>query len=358
MYNSKRGSDNFNNSYNKLNLLTIGSQDLSRNIISNNNPYNKLTKLFLIFTLFSISILSISLISDAQINFIRTENSSDFNKGETLIAKLSGNFIDKPTSDNVVFYRGHVRIPMVYKISEMNDDFYIYALTVGKSQGNYSLSIENVRYMQGTQEVEEKIVKNFTINGNLSDFSIEPGFVINDTGFSIEVQNLQNNQITINIDASDNLLVQDSVNVNSGEIKKVSFQLKNQENSFSEQIKLTSEKTSYAIPIFITSNLTSGEEINNSGTINGETNNSGTTDGETDNGETDDGTSDIEESFKFEPGIVRVSMNTDSKSKRIIYLVNTGETEIKDIVFFVPSTLSPYVTITSSKDIELNSTEK
>src|SRR3989344_8001940 len=114
MYNSKRGSDNFNNSYNKLNLLTIGSQDLSRNIISNNNPYNKLTKLFLVFTLFSVSILSISLISAAEINFIRTENSSDFNQGETLIAKVSGNFIEQPTSNNVFFYRSHVRVPMVY----------------------------------------------------------------------------------------------------------------------------------------------------------------------------------------------------------------------------------------------------
>src|SRR3989338_2773198 len=334
MYNPKIGIGNkyFNNSRDNLTINNKNSAILS-------------LKLFLLLAIFFVSL---SLISAAEINFIRAENSSGFSQGEALIAKLSGNFIDKPTSNNVFFYRGHVRIPMVYEISEMNDDFYIYAMTVGKTSGNYSLSIENVRHMQGTQEVEEKIVKNFTINQNLSDFSIEPGFVINDTGFSIEVQNLQNNQVTINIDTSDNLLVQDSVNVNSGELKSISFQLKDQKNPFSEQIKLTSEKTSYAIPIFITSNLTSGEEINNSGTTNGETG----------NGETDNGTPSLEESFKFEPGIVRVSMATGSKSKRIIYIMNTGETEIKDMVFFVPLTLSPYVTITSSKNIKVNSSEK
>ena len=338
MYNPKIGIGNkyFNNSRDNLTINNKNSAILS-------------LKLFLLLAIFFVSL---SLISAAEINFIRAENSSGFSQGEALIAKLSGNFIDKPANDNIFFYRGHVRIPMVYEISEMNDDFYIYALLIGKSQGNYSLALENVRYMTGAQESEEDIVKNFTINENISDFSIEPGFVINDTDFSIEVQNLQNNQITINIDTSDNLLVQDSVNVNSGEIKEISFQLKNQEKSFSEQIKLSSEKTSYTIPIFITSNLTSGEEINNSGTTNGGTNNSGTTNGETTPG-SEPGTS-----FKFEPGIVRVSMATDSKSKRIIYIMNTGETEIKDMVFFVPLTLSPYVTITSSKNIKVNSSEK
>src|SRR3989344_4958573 len=132
-------SDTFNldNSYTKHNLT-----------VNNQGPSISLKLLFLLLTIF---ISTLSLISAAQINFIRAENSSDFSQGETLIAKLSGNFIDKPANDNIFFYRGHVRIPMVYEISEMNDDFYIYAMTVGKTSGNYSLSIENVRYMTGAQ---------------------------------------------------------------------------------------------------------------------------------------------------------------------------------------------------------------
>src|SRR3989344_8377341 len=137
MYNPKIGIGNkyFNNSRDNLTINNKNSAILS-------------LKLFLLLAIFFVSL---SLISAAQINFIRAENSSDFSQGETLIAKLSGNFIDKPANDNIFFYRGHVRIPMVYEISEMNDDFYIYAMTVGKTSGNYSLSIENVRYMTGAQ---------------------------------------------------------------------------------------------------------------------------------------------------------------------------------------------------------------
>ena len=89
----------FNNSYIKLNL--------PRN---NKRSFILSLKLFLILT---ISIFFISAISAAQIDFLK--NSENFSQGETLIAKVSGNFVEKPTNENVVFYREHVRIPMVYE---------------------------------------------------------------------------------------------------------------------------------------------------------------------------------------------------------------------------------------------------
>ena len=316
---------NFDNSYTKHNLT-----------VNNPNPPIFLKPLFLL----TIIIISLSFISAAEINF--TKNSSDFNQGETLIAKISGNFLDKPAEDNVFFYRGHVRIPMVYEISEVNNDFYIYALLSGKSQGNYSLSLENVRYMAGLQESEENIVKNFTINQNISDFSVEPGFVINDTGFSIEVQNLQDSQIKITVSTSEHLLSLKEINLNPGETRQIDFGLNNEEKSFSEEIKLASSKTSYSIPVFITSNLTS-----NGGIDNNVTSNETTGDGQE---------SAQKESFRFEPNVVIVSMSTDSKSKRIVYLMNTGDKALKDITFSITSALKPYVTIISSENIDENST--
>lgn len=267
-----------------------------------------------------------------------TKNSSEFDQGETLIAKVSGNFLEQVTEDNIFFYRSHVRIPMVYEVSEINDDFYIYALLTGKSQGNYSIALENIRYLNGLEESEEDLVKNFTISKNVSDFSINPGFIINDSGFSIEFQNLQPSKITISISTSKDLSSTSQVSLKSGEIKKIDFQLSN-ENPFSEEIGLKSEKTQYSIPVFITSNST---EIN-----------------ETNDDEIDAGNdSDPEEGFRFEPDIVRVSMATDSTSKRIIYILNTGDKDVEDITFFVPLDLRPYVKINAPDNLDQNSTER
>ena len=101
----------------------------------------KFNLLLLSLTVF---LLSISLISAAQINF--TKDSSSFDKGETLIAKVSANFLEQPTRSNVFFYRNGnpSNIPFVYEIANINDDFYLYALIADKQAGNYSLVLEKI----------------------------------------------------------------------------------------------------------------------------------------------------------------------------------------------------------------------
>ena len=53
-------------------------------------------------------------------------------------------------------------------------------------------------------------------------------------------------------------------------------------------------------------------------------------------------------------------MATDSDTKRIIYLVNTGKETIENIIFSVSGILEPYVTLSPEtiNDLEENSTEK
>ncbi len=281
------------------------------------------------FFLLAVILFSFSLISAAQINF--TKGSSDFNQGETLIAKVSANFIEQPTSDNVFFYRdGHIRVSFVYETSKINDDFYIYALLNGKQAGNYSIVLGNVRYMNGALESDENITKDFTISGNLSDFSVTPGFVSTSEDFFLEVQNLQSEEITVSTSTSDNLLAPNSINIKSGEIKEINF-VRSGQGSF-ETIKLSSPNTEYFIPVSAGVNVTPSSSQQTA--------------------------SSSDESFKFEPNRVSISMATDTTSKRIIYLLNTGDTKITNLTFFVPASLSPYVTVSSSKDIKLNSSEQ
>lgn len=187
---------------------------------------------------------------------------TNFSQGETLMARISGNFLEPVLKENIFFYRGHVKIPVEYDIAKIDEEYYIYALLGDKSSDNYSIALENVKYMEGTEVVKGDIIRNFTIINEMADFSINPGFVITSEDFSIEVQNLKDYQITIEIDenktetgggffsfffkdsdSGDNLVI-----VKSGEIKNIEFELGN-ETSF-RKIWLSTENLEYEIPVY------------------------------------------------------------------------------------------------------------
>lgn len=264
----------------------------------------------IIILTFLLIVLIIPLIS--AVDF---EMKTEFDQGETLLAKVSGNFLEPVTKDNIFFYRGHVRVPTVYDVIEVDDEFYIYALLTGKIAGNYSIALENIRYMQVTEVSQNDITKDFIITENTTDFLVNPGFLecflCDSDDFYLEVLNLQVSRITIQITTSENLASEDSVEVRSGETKEIDFELVS-ENPFSEIIELVSENTNYSVPVFIFSNQTIERK---------------------------------DRDFGFEPKIVDVSMATDSEAKIIIYLINTGEEDIEDITFSISPILEPYIVI-------------
>lgn len=276
-------------------------------------------KLIIIFLL-----LLLPIISSVEFNM-----NTEFDSGETLLAVISGNFLDSITDANVFFYKAHVRIPMVYEVGEIDEDFYIYAMLTGKEQGNYSIKIEDVRYMSGVEIKDDDLVKNFTITENTADFSLNPGFVVDSGNFFLEAQNLQDSKITISIDAPAVFISENSIELKSGETEKINFELDTEEDVF-EEIKLSSTNTDYSIPIFINvPNLTE---------------------------ETEEQEEIIE--FKFEPKIVEVSMATDSDTKRIIYIVNLGDA-VDNVDISVSPLLEPYVEITpETLDLDEDDNEK
>ena len=281
-----------------------------------------------------IIIILIILLLFPLISSVEFETKKEFDQGETLLAVISGNFLDQITRDNIFFYKGHVRIPMVYEVGKINNDFYIYAMLTGKDQGNYSIVIQDIRYNRGIAIVDEDIVKNFTITENTTDFSLNPGFIIASEDFFLEVQNLQEERITIQIDTPESFISENSLELKSGETKRINFELNEQAWNFSsafEEIKLSSENTDYSVPVSAMSDINTTE----------------TTEGEQ------------ELNFKFEPHIVEISIATDSDSKRIVYILNTGDTA-EDIFISVSPLLEPYVTVSPQEinSLEENSTEK
>jgi len=180
--------------------------------------------------------------------------SSEFQRGETLTAKLSGNFVEPILKENIHFYRGHVRVSIEPFVAKINDEFYIYS-ALPETSGNYSIEISGAKYKSGSQIIEGNITKEFSISNATADFSISPGFVISDTAFFLEVQNLQDSQITIKIEQEtisgdeEDFSVADEVSLKSGEVKKISFTLENLIEPTFKIVGLNTENTKYGIPI-------------------------------------------------------------------------------------------------------------
>ena len=79
---------------------------------------------------------------------VEVEMNNEYSQGETLVAKISGNFLTPIARSNIFFYKEHVRVSFEYQITKIGYDYYLYAFLVGKTAGNYSLSIEDVKYSE------------------------------------------------------------------------------------------------------------------------------------------------------------------------------------------------------------------
>ena len=287
--------------------------------------------LLIVFTLFLIIPFATSIEIDVKTNF---------SQGETFVAKISGNFYEAISKENIVFKRGHVRTSIIPFVSEINNDFYIYAQLIDKEPNNYSVVIENVKYIQGNKIIEEDLEKNFSINEGFADFSVSPGFVEVDEDFFIEVKNLQDNEIIVNLNTlnessnSEGFLESlfggqetssgSQVILSPGETKKINFEIEDfQELSL---IELSTENLKYEIIVYA---FPRDEE-------------------------------EKEKNFRFEPSQFDISMSTNSDTLKIIYLRNIGGEKIEDISLRLSDSLIPYVNFSVDEidELEENSSQR
>ena len=255
----------------------------------------------------------------------------NFSQGETIIAKISGNFISPITNDNVFFYSGHVRIPMEYNVAKLGEDYYLYALTSGKAEGNYSVSIQNIQYMKGNEVSKDNLAANFSITNNTADFSVNPGFVYISGDFSLEVQNLKDKKLNINVNTETNnsglreiFISPDSkyssVSLTSGEIEKINFNVGSGSPEF-KTIELKSDNLTYEIPVYIFSSSIGNDT----------------------------------KSFEIDPPNLVISIPTNTTVKKSIYIYNLGNQELENISLSLSEPLSPFITLSQNKITTLGS---
>ncbi|MFA4953484.1 MAG: hypothetical protein WC584_04640 [Candidatus Pacearchaeota archaeon] len=243
------------------------------------------------------------------ISAVEFDIKSYYNQGETLITKISGNFIDTISKGNIFFYEDYVRVPIQYDIAKIEDEYYFYAILPEK-QENYSVSIEDVKYYQGSRIIEDDIKRNFSTTSELADFSLNPGFVITSEVFSLNIQNLQDSKNTININYDGK---ETEIELKSGEKKTINFRVENVNQDSLKYIQLSSGKTNYNVPVYVFTN----EPQNALG----------------------------EKGLKFEITKPEISMSTNFEKKKIIYLKNTGEEDLENISLSLTDELKPYVNL-------------
>jgi len=260
------------------------------------------------------------------ISAVDVELNPSYDQGETLAAKISGNFVDQPTTNSVSFYRGHVKIPMTFGLEKIGDDFYVYALLLDKEEGEYSLRIDGVRYYKATEIVEEEIRQNFSISSQVFPFSVNPGFIATDEDFSVSVKNLQDSNLVVSVEKSSGIDGPDSVELKTGEEKSLNFEILNQ--NVLDEITFTLENESFVFQLFNSSKV-STQEVE-------------------------------DQEIELRPKFLEVSMATDSQGKRILHLNNLGEESIEIILLSVSEILDSYITLSTYEveNLKANSSEK
>jgi hypothetical protein len=213
-----------------------------------------------IITFFLLLIISFQIISAVEINI-----NSNVSKGETIIASVSGDFLEQITAENIHFYRGHVATSFEYGVAKIGEEHYIYIKTVGKSENNYSINISGVRYWEGSQISEEQISKSFKIINETADFSVSPGLFITSEDFYIKLQNLQSSELTIVLETEvnsggsdgefkfvfDGNEVEQEITLSPGEIRNLYIELENISETTIRTIILSTNNTEYNIPCYI-----------------------------------------------------------------------------------------------------------
>lgn len=271
-------------------------------------------------------ILILALFISPLISAVDVEMKTDFDQGETLLAKVSGNFLEPIIKENIYFYRRHMRTSLTPEVVEINNEFYIYAPLIKKDEvvpGNYSIVIKNTQYMKGVEISEEDIIQNFTITNETADFSIDQGFVVtSESNFFIEVQNLQESSITIS--KQDVTEGTDSITLLSGEIKEIEFEIGGMEAETISSVELSTENLVYEIPVYLTKEIKSTQK---------------------------------EKSFNLEPSEFNITISTNSNTTRIMYISNTGEEILRDISLSISDSLKSYINLSINEisKIEINS---
>ena len=264
--------------------------------------------------LFFLILFSLQLVSAISIDM-----KSTFQPGETAMGVIDGNFLSQITPQNIYFYSDRVSIPLVFDIARINDKYYFYVL-LPTNERKYTMIIKDVHYYENSQENLRDIEKNFSVSGNVTDFSVYPGFIITKNNFTLSLES-KNQPLSVTIKVQNQSI---QVNLPIAKTKKVDLRVSS-DNFTMDSVSVSGQNTNYKIPIAI---LSSNKSVyyprNNSENI-----------------------ADSEK-FRFSQSELNISVNEDSEFLYDVYLVNVGDKDLENIKIVLSGDIKSIATITPS----------
>jgi len=125
--------------------------------------------------IFLISILLLNTVSA-----ITTNLAESYQPGETIIIKIEGNILEPIYPSDVVFKRNHVAVAVNYDLKKIDGIYYLYAQTP-INPNNYTLYINDISTTVNGVSSSVDFNQSFKVEGNLTDYSISPGFIISNS---------------------------------------------------------------------------------------------------------------------------------------------------------------------------------
>ncbi len=234
---------------------------------------------------------------------ISTDMKSTYAPAETMIIKISGNIVDPLSVKQVQFIRaGNVQeVPMTYDLKKLGDTYYLWAIAP-KSINSYTLVVKDVSTTVAGTPAKIEFRQNFSVSGNLTAYSISPGFILADREFQIQVQLYTDEPKSI----STNFPKERSVSLQPGTMT-VMFPF---ENVVGTQVRTITFGT-YTLPAY----LVGGSLGSSSGSA-------------------------LDVPLSFAPTLLSRTLSLNQKNKSILFnIVNTGKEEISKIRMTYDSTI-------------------
>jgi hypothetical protein len=178
---------------------------------------------------------------------ITTSIKDSYAQGETVVTRIDGNILSPIKSTNIEVKRaGHIIVPIEYELKKLGESYYLWFITPA-TENNYTLFINNITTTVSGNVWDVSYQKNFSVSGNLTDYSIKPGVVLTSDDFEIKV--VLNEDIDKSIDVKF--------------IEESDFTLKPGENTITFSIKGINETTlvnasvgKYELPVYVRVNKT------------------------------------------------------------------------------------------------------
>jgi hypothetical protein len=205
---------------------------------------------------------------------------------------------------------------MVYDISKIGSSYYLYAV-LPNNEKNYTLLLKNIYYFEEGREKREDVEFNFSVKGNVSGLSINPGFIITSKDFSIKATS---NSKEIVVKSTFEKETKETT-ITAGAEKNILFQVKDIEKSGIFKVILESEDTKYDVPVYF---LEDDIEIKNNQSIIAVN------------------SSNV---LVFYPSSDILNMKANSEINKKIYLLNNGTQDIKDLKVIISSELKELVSV-------------